>query len=94
MRREEIMHNIFSMKIIKRILSGNFLDINLASQKYQLVHIRILNLVGVAKLSIWEEVYKGENSLCVDVSSLIKGPYKIIIDFPEENSREEIFTIC
>lgn len=94
MRREEIVNNIFSMKIIRRILSGKFLDINLCSQKYQLVHIRIVNLVGVSKLSIWEEIYKGDNALTVDVSALIKGPYKIVVDFPEENTREEIFTIC
>jgi len=94
MRRREMVENIFSMKIIKRILSGKFLDIGLFSQKYQLVHIRIVNLVGVSKLSIWEEIYKGENNLAIDVSSLIKGPYKIIVDFPEENTREEIFTIC
>ncbi|HSZ25243.1 MAG TPA: hypothetical protein VK766_05985 [Cytophagaceae bacterium] len=81
------------MRIIRKILSGKFLDINLFSQKYQLVHIRIVNLVGTSKLSVWEEIYKGENSLAIDVSGLIKGPYKIIIDFPEENSREEIFTI-
>jgi hypothetical protein len=94
MRRLENLQNIFSMKIIRRILSGNFLDVNLCSHKYQLVHIRIVNLVGISKLSIWEEIYKGDNSLSIDVSSLIKGPYKIIVDFPEENSREEIFTIC
>jgi hypothetical protein len=82
------------MKIIKRILSGKFLDINLCSQKYQLVHIKIVNLAGVSKLSVWEEIYKGDNTFAIDVSGLIKGPYKIIVNFPEENTREEIFTIC
>jgi len=94
MRREPLVHNIFSMKIIKRILSGKFLDINLSSHKYQLVHIKIVNLVGSSKVSVWEEIYKGDNSLAIDISSLIRGPYKIVVDFPEENTREEIFTIC
>ncbi len=82
------------MKVIRRIVSGKFLDIQLCSQKYQLVHIRVINLAGSSKLSIWEEIYKGDNSLIVDISSLIRGPYKILVDFPQENTREELFTIC
>ncbi len=94
MRRAETFTKFLDMRVIRRILSGKFLDINLCSQKYQLVHIRIVNLAGSSKLSIWEEIYKGDNSLAIDISGLIKGPYKIIVDFPEENVREELFTIC
>lgn len=94
MRRAETFKIFLDMKVIRRILSGKFLDICLCSSKYQLVHIRIVNLAGASKLSVWEEIYKGENSLAIDISSLMKGPYKIIVDFPEENTREELFTIC
>ena len=94
MRRAEPFKDFLEMKVIRRILSGKFLDIHLCSQKYQLVHIRIVNLAGSSKLSVWEELYKGDNSLAIDISGLIKGPYKIIVDFPEEHAREELFTIC
>ena len=94
MRRAETLKIFLGMKVIRRILSGKFLDINLNSIKYQLVHIKIVNLAGSSKLSVWEEIYKGENPLVIDVSCLTKGPYKIIVDFPEENTREELFTIC
>ena len=83
----------FSMKIIKKALSGQFLDVHLQSRKSQLVHIRILNLAGISKLSIWEVLEKGDNEFAIDISSLVKGPYKIIVDFAEENSGEEIFTL-
>ena len=82
------------MKVIRRILSGSFLDVHLNSEKYQLINIRILNLVGESKVSVWEEIYSGTNNLTIDISSLIKGPYKIIVNYPEENIREEAFTIC
>jgi len=93
MRREISTKDILSMRIINKILSGNFLELSIFSQKYQLIHIRITNLAGIPKHSIWEEIQQGTNSMIVDVSGLTKGPYKITIDFPEENSREELFTI-
>jgi hypothetical protein len=82
-----------SDKLIRKILSGNFLDVQLCSERYQLVHIRILNIVGLQKISVWEEVYKGGNQLTIDISSLARGLYKIIVNYPEENLREEIFKI-
>ena len=80
-------------KIIKRVFSGKTLEASVYSQKYQLVHIRIVNLADISKLSIWTELYKGENTLTIDISSLQKGPYKITVAFPEENTREEIFNV-
>ncbi len=94
MRRAGTFNTFSAMKVIRKIVSGKFLDIHLYSHKNQLAHVRIVNLAGSTKLSLWQEIYKGENSLDIDISSLTKGPYKINIDFPEENTREELFTIC
>lgn len=81
------------MKIANKTVSGKFLDVKISSKKSQLVHVRVINLAGISKLSVWEVIEKGDNVLSIDISNLIKGPYKIILDFAEENSGEEIFTI-
>lgn len=81
-------------KIIQKILPNKHIEISIHSVKLQLAHIRIANLVGVIRLSSWQEIRKGQNTVSMDVNSLVKGTYKILIDFPDENTREELFIMC
>ncbi|HWZ21488.1 MAG TPA: hypothetical protein VNW06_02475 [Cytophagaceae bacterium] len=81
------------MKISKKTVSGKFLEVTLYSKKSQLVHVRIINFAGISKLSVWEVIEKGDNIVTINISTLAKGPYKIILDFAEENSKEDIFAI-
>lgn len=81
-------------KTIQRIISGKFLDISLTSDKYQLVNIRIFNLIGDSKISVWEEIYSGVNALTIDISGLIRGSYRLVVNYPDCRVNEESFTIC
>jgi|GEM_PF-1250633 hypothetical protein len=72
---------------------GHFLDMNLFADNFQMVNIKIYNILGEIKLSIWEELNKGENNLIIDVSSLLKGSYRITISYLNEKLKEDRFTL-
>ncbi|MCU0428492.1 MAG: hypothetical protein MUF42_00845 [Cytophagaceae bacterium] len=85
---------IAASKMIRRILSGNFLDLHLVSSEYELVHITVTNLIGETKVSSWEEVFSGDNFLAIDISRLLKGSYKLSVHFATKSNREEIFSLA
>ena len=72
---------------------GHFIDLQLVANEYQLVNIKVYNILGEKKLSLWEELNKGENKLVIDVSSLLKGTYRITISYLNEKLKEERFTL-
>ena len=72
---------------------GHFLDLQLFADEYQIVNIKIYNLLGEIKLSVWEKLHKGYNDLVIDISPLIKGPYRITISYLNEKLKEERFTL-
>lgn len=82
-----------AQKVIRKILSGNFLDIELGSDNYQLVHITISNLIGERKISSWEEVFTGNNHITVDISRLMRGMYMLTINYASQLKKEEMFSI-
>ncbi|ABG61047.1 T9SS type A sorting domain-containing protein [Cytophaga hutchinsonii] len=72
---------------------GHFIDLQLFANSYQLVNIKVYNLIGEKKLSLWEELNKGENKISIDVSGLSKGTYRITISYLNEKLKEERFTL-
>jgi hypothetical protein len=93
-RKTKTTQTIFHHQSSDKTLSkGQWVSILLESPKDQLIHIRIVSLAGQAFLSSWRELAKGGNSIALDISKLAKGPYRMIIDFPEEYSHEDFFTI-
>jgi hypothetical protein len=72
---------------------GHFIDLQLFANSYQLVNIKVYNLIGEKKLSLWEELNKGENKISIDVSGLSKGTYRITISYLNERLKEERFTL-
>lgn len=78
---------------VNRGIVGNFLDMHLYAESFQIVNIKIYNIVGEKKISKWEELNKGENKLIIDVSSLLKGMYRITISYLNEKLKEEQFTL-
>jgi hypothetical protein len=80
-------------RMIRKILSGNFLEIQLQSSTYQLVHITVTNLLGEVKASAWEEVFSGENQIAFDISRLLRGSYKLQVNFASLYKKEEIFSL-
>jgi|YelNatPaOPRAMG01_1025707.scaffolds.fasta_scaffold120572_3 hypothetical protein len=79
------------MRILTSV--GHFIDLQLVANEYQLVNIKIYNILGERKISVWEELNKGENKLVIDVSSLLKGTYRITISYLNEKLKEERFTL-
>ncbi len=72
---------------------GHFIDLQLLANNYQLINIKVYNILGEKKISIWEELNKGENKLAVDVSSLLKGTYRLTISYLNDKLTEERFTL-
>ena len=72
---------------------GHFIDLQLIAEKYQLVNIKVYNILGEKKLSLWEELNKGENKLIIDASSLLKGTYRVTISYLNDKMKEDRFTI-
>lgn len=72
---------------------GHFLDLHLFADRFQMVNIKIFNLIGERKLSLWEELNKGDNKLVIDVSCLMKGPYRVTISYLNQKLKEERFTL-
>lgn len=46
---------------------------------YESILIQIRHENGEHKISLWEELNSGINTICIDLSSLIKGKYSLII---------------
>lgn len=73
--------------------TGHFVDLQLFANEIQLVNIKIYNILGEKKVSLWEELKKGENNLVIDVSGLAKGTYRVKISYLNEQLKEERFTL-
>jgi len=73
--------------------TGHFIDLQLFANDIQLVNIKVYNILGEKKLSLWEELKKGENNLVIDVSDLAKGTYRVTISYLNEKLKEERFTL-
>ncbi|WP_299249752.1 hypothetical protein [uncultured Cytophaga sp.] len=72
---------------------GHYLDLQLHAEQYQLINIKIYNIIGEKKLSIWEELNEGENNVVVDISTLIKGTYRLTISYLNDRFAEDRFTL-
>ncbi|MBC7451136.1 MAG: hypothetical protein H7259_06570 [Cytophagales bacterium] len=79
--------------IVNQKAVGHFLDMHLFADSFQIVNIKIYNIIGEMKLSLWEELNKGDNNLVVDVSSLMKGPYRMTISYLNQKLKEDRFTL-
>lgn len=79
--------------IIQQQSVGHFLDMNLVADRFQMVNIKVYNIIGEIKLSLWEELQKGDNNLVIDVSMLMKGPYRMTISYLNQKLKEERFTL-
>ena len=73
--------------------TGHFIDLHLFANDIQLVNIKVYNILGEKKLSLWEELKKGGNNLVIDVSDLSKGTYRVTISYLNERLKEERFTL-
>lgn len=73
--------------------TGHFIDLHLFANDIQLVNIKVYNILGEKKLSLWEELNKGANNLVIDVSGLSKGTYRVTISYLNEKLKEERFTL-
>ena len=72
---------------------GHFIDLELFANSYQSVNIKVYNLVGEKKISLWEELKTGANNVSIDVSGLSKGTYRVTISYLNEKLKEERITL-
>jgi hypothetical protein len=79
--------------MLTRPAIGHFIDLELNAEHYQLINIKIYSISGERKIMLWEELNKGENRLTIDVTSLMKGTYRVTIAYLNNKLAEERFTL-
>lgn len=72
---------------------GHWIQLKLEANDSQVVHIKIFNIIGEMKLSMWKNLDKGSNTIPINVSALVKGDYRITVSYINEQLREERFTL-
>jgi hypothetical protein len=60
-------------------VSPNFINLEVLGTNYEMIRIQLKNEQGESKISLWEELNSGKNTISIDLSSLIKGAYSIIV---------------
>lgn len=72
---------------------GNWIQLKLEANNTQIVHIKIFNIIGEIKVSIWKTLDQGSNIIPINVSSLGRGNYRVTVSYLNEELREERFTL-
>ncbi len=79
--------------MLTRPTIGNFIDLELIADQYQLINIKIYSIAGERKIMLWEELNKGKNKLTIDVTALMRGTYRVTIAYLNDKLAEERFTL-
>ncbi|MFN8416842.1 MAG: hypothetical protein U0U66_10985 [Cytophagaceae bacterium] len=72
---------------------GHWIQLKLEANETQMVHIKIFNIIGEVKMSVWKTLDQGCNIIPINVSTLGKGNYRVTVSYLNEQLREERFTL-
>jgi len=70
-------------------VSPNFINVAIKGSFYENIRIQIRHENGEQKISLWEELNSGNNNISIDLSSLTKGNYSLIISDKQGQIRLE-----
>jgi hypothetical protein len=60
-------------------LSPNFINLEIFGSSCEMITIQIKNQSGESRISLLEEINSGKNQISIDLSSLVKGIYYLLV---------------
>jgi hypothetical protein len=71
--------NTETIKTAYQWLSPNFINLEIFGTTFEMIKIQIKNESGESIISLWEEINSGKNKISIDLSSLAKGIYCLLV---------------
>jgi len=81
------------MRILSKTVSKDIIQLSIPSDKTEFVNIRVINIIGQARISVWEEIKSGLNYIQLNTSDLPQGSYRILVRHDQEQYTEESLII-